>query len=116
MHQTKITTNRIEEVLLKKKQEEFKNDVAQALGVLNTTLYKYTSGMIDAESQSFSSWLTTKAIVPVPMNNRRTSAISCNLHSDHYPDALNLVLLKQAVDEFIRSVESTKEVIDRLEY
>lgn len=114
MSENKITTNRIEEVLLKNKQEEFSKEIEQIMRSLETTLCKYLVGIKEVEREEFSKWFKEKLFVPAPAH-WGNKLLNCNSHPSHYPVCVNSALLRQAVDTFIKSVESTKEVIDGLE-
>jgi hypothetical protein len=113
MSENKITTNRIEEVLLKKAQEKFRKELTEAINNLESVLGKYH---VDEKGfEEFKKWLTQTAIVPT-YHYHSHQVISSNLNPSHYPAVLNEELLKMAVDEFLKSVEETKATLESLEY
>jgi hypothetical protein len=111
--ENKLTTNQIEKVLLEKKQKEFRQEVGTAIKNLDQVLYKYFGTFSTEEFKTYASWLTQKALVP-QYHYHGGNVISSNLHSDYYPKFLNEVLLKRAVDEFLKSVEDTKTQLDEV--
>lgn len=111
MSEEKLTTNQIEKVLLEKEQASFSKEFSSAIEKLDEVLYKYVGRVSQDEFKTITAWLTQKVLTPQYPHYSK-NYISSNLHSDYYPKILNEVLLKKAVDEFLKSVEDTKTTLD----
>jgi hypothetical protein len=110
MEQTKITTNRIEEVLLEKKQREYVSGVKKAVDNLCNAVNCGQCLSAEPDKKAFKDWVS--GLICYGWN---TISAGDRISKDNLPDCVNEALLKQAVDEFIQSVESTKEVIESLD-
>ena len=111
--ENKITTNRIEEVLLRRKQNEFREELKAAIDNLNKVLYKYCGSLKHPEEiKELKNWFEKYAMsLTAPCSS---NMIFSNLHPDHYPKCLNEALLKQAVDEFFKSFGQMKEQLEEI--
>jgi hypothetical protein len=109
--ENKLTTNQIEKVLLEKKQKEFSNELSSAIEKLDEVLCKYVGRVSQDEFKIISAWLSQK-VLTTQYPHYSKNYFASNLHSDYYPKILNEVLLKKAVEEFMKSVEDTKATLD----
>ena len=110
MSENKITTNRIEEVLLKKKLSEYALEVERAAGKLADLLNLYK--VIDTDKEAFEQYKEwVSGIIFCTWQTFVSSEIKIK---SKMPDAVKANILKVAVDEFIHSIESTKEIVDSL--
>lgn len=115
MSKSKITTNRIEEVLLEKKQREYSKEVREAVERLCNAINCGQEMDNDEERNTFIKWV--KDLIYFNWSNVTPSSKICaEEFADNLPECITKALLKNAVDEFIQSVESTKEIIDGLEF
>lgn len=110
MEKEKITTNRIEEVLLEKKINECVNAVKKAALEFANVVNEYTPSDYN-DQKEFVLWAVSVL---------RTDCWQVFVKDEGdikkaIPAGITKLLLQRGVDEFIQSVENTKEIIDGLE-
>jgi predicted DNA-binding ArsR family transcriptional regulator len=104
MSENKITTNHIEEVLLNKKKVKFLKEVVVAVSNLVDVLNTYLPNG-EEETKAYQAWATTV------MTASYKTFIKVN-NIEKLPECVERQLLKEAVDEFLKSVEETKATLD----
>jgi hypothetical protein len=107
MSENKITTNHIEEVLMKKEKVEFIGEVYKAVNDLANILNTFTPDG-DDESKAYKAWIESFFII-----SHRVFIQGSKI--ENLPKYMECMLLKKAVDDFIRSVEETKATLDSLD-
>jgi hypothetical protein len=106
--ENKITTNRIEDVLLKKEKEEFVKEVRSAVHNLIKVLNTFSAEGKE-ETEAYQKWVTDLFEV-----SYRTFPQDKNI--EKLPAFIEQKLLQYAVDKFIATVTETKATLDSLDY
>lgn len=104
----KLTTNKIEEILLKKKQNEYVQNIKKAVVNLCDAINCGQDIKSTEDDEDFKKWVM--GLIRFGLSG----VYSSDLYTNKLPECINKALLKNAVVEFIQSVESTKEIIDSL--
>lgn len=104
-----ITTNRIEEVLLEKKEKQYVDELMAACSNLVEKLNRYCCVQMSGseEGRQVKQWIESFFKFGWEIKSE-----PCNIR--HMPEFVRKKLLESAVEEFLESVESTKEIIDSL--
>jgi len=110
----KITTGRVEEVLLQKAQKECIKEIKDAAHAFANIVNRYcpegNGAGIDIDRAAFVKWATGAL---------RTDCwqvfVADTKVEKEMPEGVKRLILKRAVDEFLQSIESTREIVDSLE-
>jgi hypothetical protein len=109
MSENKITTNRIEEVLLNKEKDKFIKEVESAVQNLVNILNEYLPDTHKKEElEAYQGWATEIIEVSYRVFPQYKKI-------ENLPEYIERNLLQNAVDKFIKSVEETKATLESLD-